>query len=104
MRGASDARGSMLLCTERCSLWGAWTDESPPRLAPQGYLRSTLSNGPAPGLFGECRCVPCMDGAPVQEESDVSANGQVRSCIRPVVAAALAAGHDVISQSEARAR
>src|SRR5215468_8096709 len=35
----------------------------------------------------------------VQEESDVSANGRVRSCIRPVVAAALAAGHDVIRGS-----
>src|SRR5262245_4485971 len=35
----------------------------------------------------------------VQEESDVSANGRVRSCIRPVVAAALATGHDVIRKS-----
>src|SRR5215475_4612425 len=36
---------------------------------------------------------------PVQEESDVSANGRVRSCIRPFVAAAVAAGHDVIRES-----
>ena len=35
----------------------------------------------------------------MQEESDVSANGRVRSCIRPVVAATLAAGHDVIRGS-----
>src|SRR5262249_43094919 len=35
----------------------------------------------------------------VQEESDASANGRVRSCIRPVVAAAVAAGHDVIRGS-----
>ena len=35
----------------------------------------------------------------VQEEFDVSANGRVRSCIRPVLAAALAAGHDVIRGS-----
>ena len=35
----------------------------------------------------------------VQEESDVSANGRVRSCIRPIVAATLAAGHDVIRGS-----
>jgi hypothetical protein len=35
----------------------------------------------------------------VQEESDVSAIGRVRSCIRPIVAAALAAGHDVIRGS-----
>src|SRR5262244_851492 len=35
----------------------------------------------------------------MQEESDVSANGRVRSCIRPAVAATLAAGHDVIRGS-----
>jgi hypothetical protein len=35
----------------------------------------------------------------MQEESDVSANGRVRSCIRPFSAAALAAGHDVIRGS-----
>ena len=35
----------------------------------------------------------------MQEESDVSANGRVRSCIRPIVAATLAAGHDVIRGS-----
>src|SRR5215467_7089878 len=35
----------------------------------------------------------------VQEESDVSANGRVRSCIRSFIAAIVAADHDVIRGS-----
>jgi len=40
------------------------------------------------------RSVPCMDEAR-GEESDVSANGRVRSCIRPFIATVVAADHDV---------
>jgi hypothetical protein len=43
--------------------------------------------------------VPCMDGARGARGIRRSANGRVRSCIRPIVAAALAAGHDVIRGS-----
>jgi len=51
--------------------------------------------------YNSCRnrhCPKChvWTAPAVQEESDVSANGRVQSCIRPIVAAILAAGHDVI--------
>jgi hypothetical protein len=51
--------------------------------------------------FNSCRnrhCPKChvWTAPAVQEESDVPRYGRVRSCIRPVIAAALAAGHDVI--------
>jgi len=36
----------------------------------------------------------------LQEEFDVDRDGRVRSCIRPIVAAAVAAGHDVIRWSD----
>lgn len=54
--------------------------------------------------YDSCRnrhCPKChvWTAPALQEESDVSANGRVRSCIRPIVAATLAAGHDVIRGS-----
>ena len=54
--------------------------------------------------YNSCRnrhCPKChvWTAPAMQEESDVSANGRVRSCIRPAVAATLAAGHDVIRGS-----
>src|SRR5262249_48710025 len=64
-------------------------------------LPSRQPPGPdLPWRSGQLSAVCHVWTAPaVQEESDVSANGRVRSCIRPVVAAALAAGHDVIRKS-----
>jgi Transposase zinc-binding domain len=54
--------------------------------------------------YNSCRnrhCPKChvWTAPAVQEESAGSAMGRVRSCIRPIVAATLAAGHDVIRGS-----
>src|SRR5215467_14584831 len=38
-----------------------WTDAPPPRLAPQGWDRTTFRSRPALELLGEWRCVPGAD-------------------------------------------
>jgi Transposase zinc-binding domain len=50
---------------------------------------------------GNRHCPKChvWTAPAMQEESDVPRCGRVRSCIRPIVAATLAAGHDVIRGS-----